>query len=409
MLLRVALAVCIAVGLVGAVFAQQWPRFRGVNGSGVGDADSLPAEWGDDDFRWRVKLPGVGHASPILWGQRIFLVSGEEKTGRRIVSCVSADSGKQLWSRAFESATHGMHKLNSFASSTPAADESRVYFCWATPKEFIVVALDHQGKELWRRDLGPFKSGHGFGGSPVIYDDVLIVTNEQQGDSFLIAMDKTNGRTRWQIDRNSKVTYTTPCVYPRDGRDELIFTNYEYGVTAVDPRDGREAWSLEVFDRRHIETAIASPVLAGDLVLASAGWLGVRQQVIAVRPEFVDGRPAAREVWRIERGAPLCTTPLVVGELVFLWSDEGIVTCAGAATGEVHFQKRVGGTWYASPVCAGNRVYNVNADGDVIVLAAAKEFRQLARNKLAEGSHSTPAIAHGRMYLRTFSQLIAIE
>src|SRR5262249_16944465 len=151
------------------------------------------------------------------------------------------------------------------------------------------------------------------------------------------------------------------------------------------------------------ETSIGSPILAGTaetpLVLGMSGWLGVRQEIIAVRPPVKGGKPEV--VYTIDRSVPLSTTPLVQDDLLFLWSDGGVVSCADAGTGKLHWRERVPGSFYASPVCAGDRLYGVSRAGDVVVLAAAKEYQLLARNPLGEGSHSTPAIAGGRMYLRT--------
>src|SRR5262249_33277106 len=149
-----------------------------------------------------------------------------------------------------------------------------------------------------------------------------------------------------------------------------------------------------------------SPIVAGDLVLGTCGWLGVKKEVIAVRPGQQGKKPVT--VYSIDRAAPLVTTPLVKDDLLFLWSDEGLVTCANVMTGEVHWRERVSGPTYGSPVCAGKHLYCISRDGDVAVLAAAKKYELLARNPLGEGSHSTPAIAGGKMYLRTFSHLISI-
>jgi outer membrane protein assembly factor BamB len=390
--------------------AQEWTRFRGPNGSGIGQMKKPPVEWGDADYKWKVTLPGVGHSSPVLWGNAIFLTSGDEQTGTRHVLCLDAADGKTRWQRDYESTHHGKHKLNSFASPTPTVDAQRVYVAWGTPKELIVAALDHQGTEQWRVDLGPFNSGHGFGVSLILHAGLLIVPNEQQRDSSLIALDCATGKTRWRVPRESKVAYSTPCLYAPPGRGaELIFTNWEYGISGHDPASGKMLWQCDVFDKSHIETSIGSPVIAGDLVLGMSGWLGHGEQVVAVKVEEQDGEPRAREVYRLDRSAPLCTTPLVKDELLFLWSDEGIVTCADAQTGELHWRNRVGGTYYSSPIAVGDCVYNVSADGDVVVLAANREFRELARRPLGEASHATPAVAGGVMYLRTFSQLFALE
>jgi outer membrane protein assembly factor BamB len=398
-LLSLAGAACLPAGR-----AQEWPRFRGPNGSGVGAAE-VPARWTAADHAWKVKLPGVGHSSPVVWGKRIFLTSADVAKGERYLLCLHADDGRRLWARAYPCAKHGKHALNSFATATPAADAGHVYFSWGTPKEHVVLALDHDGKEVWRRDLGPFRAGHGFGASPLAHDGLVLVPNEQEGESSVVALDRRDGAVRWKAPREKEAGYSTPCIFRRPGgAEELVVTNWRQGVVGLDLRTGKKLWAAAVFDKGHIETAIGSPVVAGDLVLGVCGWLGVRQEVVAVRP----GAGKAELVYALRRSAPLCTTPLVKGELLFLWSDEGVVTCADVRTGKVHWRERVEGKFYASPVCVGDRLYNASTDGEVFVLAAAKKYRQLGRNALGEGTHSTPAVAHGRLYLRTFTHLLAL-
>jgi outer membrane protein assembly factor BamB len=388
---------------------QEWPRFRGPNGSGIGIATTMPLRWTQRDYHWKVALPGVGHSSPVVWGQNIFVTSAEEDTGKRLLLCLRARDGERLWTREFAGERHGKHQDNSFASATPAVDESRVYVSWGGPKEYLVVALDHEGKELWRTDVGSYRSGHGFGPSPIVHDDLLVVPNDQDGTSALLGLDCATGKVRWKVPRKSKSSYATPCVYQPAGRPaELIFTSYEHGITSIDPKTGAVNWEADVFDKRHAETPIGSPIVAGDLLLGTCGWLGVRQEVVAVRPRYDGPKASATEVYRIDRTAPLCTTPVVQGDLLFLWSDGGMVTCADVRTGEVHWRERVGGSYYSSPVCVGDRLCGVSREGDVVLLAAAKRFQLLARNSLGEATHSTPAVAGGRVYFRTFSHLICL-
>lgn len=399
----------VAVFLAPAMLhGQEWTRFRGPNGAGVSQT-RVPVEWTEQVFRWKIDLPGVGHSSPVLWGERLFVTSGDEDSGRRLLLCLNRNTGEILWTQEYASQKHGKHNLNSFASPTPVVDAERVVHCFATPEEFWVIALTHDGKELWRRDLGAFKSGHGYGASPIVVEGLVIVPNEQSGPSSLVALDAATGAIRWQTPRKSQVHFYTPCVNERDGRKELIFTNWEQGVTGLDPQTGETRWSADVFDRGHVESSIGSPVIAGDLILGVCGWLGHGNEVVAVRPPPGDEQCTGEKVYRIDRGAPLCTTPLVKNGLVFLWSDNGVVACADAATGETHWLRRIGGAFYSSPVAAGDYVYNVSTEGEVIVLDAAKEFRIAARNRLDEGTHATPAIAGGVMYVRTFSGLLAIN
>ncbi len=394
--------------LPAPLLGQEWTRFRGPNGAGVSKTQ-IPVEWSDANIRWKVELPGIGHSSPVIWGERLFLTSGDEESGRRLLLCLDRENGKTLWTREYPANKHGKHALNSFASPTPALDAERVIHCFATPEEFWVIALTHEGKELWRRNLGPYKSGHGYGSSPILVDSLVIVPNEQAGPSSLMVLDAATGAIRWQIDRDSQVHFYTPCVYQRNGRTELIFTNWEQGIAAFDLQTGETRWSADVFDKRHIESSIGSPVIAGDLIVGVCGWLGHGNEVLAVRPPPPDGSTTtAEKVYRIERGAPLCTTPLVTNGLLFLWSDNGVVACADATSGESYWLRRVGGTFYSSPVAAGDFVYNISTEGEVIALAASQEFRIAARNRLDEGSHATPAIVDGVMYVRTFSKLLAI-
>jgi outer membrane protein assembly factor BamB len=399
-------AVCLFLSM-GADTArtQEWPRFRGPNGSGL-SASSIPVRWTEKEVNWKVTLPGIGHSSPVLWGERIFVTSGDEKATQRLLLCLHAADGRVLWSRAYSGEPHRKHADNSLASATPVVDQHRVYVCWGSPKEYRVVALDHVGREEWRVDLGPYKTGHGFGVSPIPHGDLLIVPNEQDGKSEIVALEQASGKVRWRISRRSKTTYSTPCIFQtKDRSPELILTSYEHGITSLDPATGRTNWEIDVFDKGHIETSIGSPIVAGDLVIGMSGWLGVKKEVIALRP---DQTSKPRQLYRLTRSAPLVTTPLVKDGLLFLWSDEGVVTCASVETGEVFYQERVEGRYYASPVCAGTCIYNVSRDGDVLVLAASKKFELLARNALGEGSHSTPAIAGGKMYVRTFGHLMAI-
>jgi outer membrane protein assembly factor BamB len=336
---------------------------------------------------------------------------GTEEQGTRNVIGLDAATGRQRWRHELRGAVHRKHQLNSFASSTPAMDDQGVYVVWGTPQAFVVEALDHAGVRRWQVDLGSYRSGHGEGASPMVYGNLVVVAKEHEGESEIVALDRQTGRTHWRVPRRSKSTWATPCVFTSsDGRDQLICTSWEHGISALDPADGKTIWEADIFAKEHIESTIASPVVADGILIASSGWLAVRQEVIAVRPGPNADRlyPAWERKYCIDRSAPLCTTPLVVGRLLFLWADDGIVTCADLQSGNVHWRQRVGGTYYASPIGVGGNVYNISTEGDVVVLAAAKEYRQVARNVLGEPSHSTAAVVDGVLYLRTFSRLLAI-
>ncbi|SVE43868.1 uncharacterized protein METZ01_LOCUS496722, partial [marine metagenome] len=157
--------------------AENWPRFRGPNGAGI-SKDAIPIKWAKTNYKWKPPLPATGHGSPIVWDDKIFLICADESDGSRIPVAVEANSGKILWSKIFKAAKHKHHKQNSFASSTPSADSERVYFSWGTTEQLTLAALTHKGKLEWKIDLGPVKGGHGFGASPVVYGDLVVINND---------------------------------------------------------------------------------------------------------------------------------------------------------------------------------------------------------------------------------------
>jgi outer membrane protein assembly factor BamB len=407
----VLLPLCLLTGITGSDAAgQEWTRFRGPNGCGVNLACEIPARWTAKETNWKVSLPGLGHASPVLWGDRVFLSSADPQTATRYVICVSAADGTILWQRPYASQPHTLHVRNSFASSTPAVDEQRLYVAWSTPSETTLLALDHAGQPIWQRDLGPFESQHGFGTSPIVYEDLVILSVlEKKPDedgprtetSFIVAVDRATGQTRWQTPRLSEVvSYSTPCLYqPDHERVQLICCSTAQGIFSLDPQTGRENWSTDVFEMR----TVSSPVVADDLILGTTGSGGGGNYLVALRPA-----PRPEVLYRITSQAPYVPTPVVKDGLAFLWYDKGIVSCIRVADGKRVWQQRIGGNYSGSPVIAGSRLFCVDDDGVVVVLSASERFELLGKNPLGEPSRSTPALAGGRMYLRTESHLISI-
>lgn len=402
-------ALAVGLALVPALAAaegREWPRFRGPDGVGVADAPSLPVAWSENEVNWKVALPGGGHSSPVVWGDRIFVTAADEASAKRILVCLKVSDGSVLWRREFESRPCHLNGLNSYASQTPAVDAGRVVVCWATPEEFPVVALDHDGRDLWRRDLGPFKSQHGHGASPILFDGLAIVTNDQQGPSFIVALGAADGKTRWQTERRAeRAAYSVPSVFRPEGRPpQLILTASSCGMTSLDPATGKVNWEVpDLFPER----VVSCPVVAGGLVLGTCGTGGRGREVVAVRPPAtaVD-KPAV--AWRIKDDAPYVPTAVAYGDFVFLWTEGGVVQCVRAATGERVWRERVRGEFYGSPVCAGGRLYAISVKGEVVVLEAGETFKEVGRTALGEKSHATPAVAAGRMYLRTWSHLVSV-
>jgi outer membrane protein assembly factor BamB len=403
-----------------------WNRFRGPDGSGISSASTVPVRWTEKDYNWKVRLPGVGHSSPVVWGNRLVVTCGDPKTAARTVVCVGAAGGKTLW--RFEepsSAPLRQHRDNSFATATPCVDADGVVALWCTAEGLVVLALDWDGRVLWRRNVGPYVGIHGSGASPIVLGDVVLVPNDQEdpkalpmvygrlaesmpsGKSSLWGLDRKTGETRWQVERRtSQAPYSTPCVFRRaDGRTDAVFTSTSHGLTAIDPSSGRIRWELaDAFDQR----CVGSPVATRDLVIGGNGYGLAGTHIVAVRPGDRESSRQPTVAYKLAKPVPLVPTPLVWDNRLFLWTDEGVVTCADANTGKTIWRERVGGSFYSSPVCVAGRLYCVARDGTVVVLSAGKTFEAIARVPLGEPSHATPAVAAGVMYFRTFSQLLSL-
>lgn len=387
--------------------AQEWPRFRGPNGTGVSDARTIPARWSDADYRWRVELPGIGYSSPVVAGSCLFITSGLEDDATQVVTCLSTTDGSVLWQRRLSSTPHPRHQFNCYASSTPALDGDSVYLMWAAPERLSLVKLDQQtGEERWRRDLGPFVAEHAIGASPIVFEDSVIVPNEQDGASSIIALDRATGETRWLAKRRTeKTAYATPCLYqPEDGQVQLLVNSWAHGFSALDPRTGEALWELPILKYR----VVNSPAVAGGLVFASCGTGGIGRQMFAVRPGNPRKGTPPEVAYELTGSLPYVVTPVGFGDLLFSWYDKGIVTCLEASTGKIVWKERIGGEYFASPVCVGERLYGISRDGQVVVLAASRRFEELARIDLGERTNATPAIAAGTMYLRTASHVMAL-
>ncbi len=403
MMKLVALALAVSTGMAGA---QEWTRFRGPNGSGVSAAKTIPAQWTEKDFRWKQALPGTGHSSPVVWGEKVFVTSCEERSGQFQVLCLNANDGRPLWRKEFPLTTFRKNNLNTFASSTPTVDAERVYVCRTDSAQINLLALDHRGELIWQRELGPFKAQHGSGTSPILHDGLVVLANEQDGDSFIVALDARTGETRWQTPREpTEAAYSTPCVFqPKTGQPELVFASGSHGLYALAPDTGKVLWDFPAaFDKR----SVSSPLVVGELILGGCGSGGGGNYVIAVRPGVAGGTPAGR-VYEVRKSAPYVPTSVCVGEWLYLWSDGGIVSRVHAATGEVKWQERVGGNYFGSPVWVDGRLFCVSRNGEVVVVAAGEKFELLARNPLGETTHSTPAVAGSRMFIHTSGHLYCV-
>ena len=308
----------VALSVTLSATAQDWPRFRGPNGSGLGVAN-LPAQWTPANHKWTAKLPGVGHGSPVVWGDRIFLLCGNEGTGRRTAACLNAADGRLLWQHDFDALASKQHRLNSMASSTPAVDPEHVYFTWGTAEKLTVIAFTHAGKTVWEADLGPVKRQHGFGASPLLHDDLVILSNDQERDSHLFALDRATGKVRWKLPRaENHSNYSTPCIYtPPGGKPQVVVVSWRLGATGVDAATGKQLWQLPLFAQKQ-ERAIGSPSVAGEYLIVKCAFTGGPKHVVVLKPGKEPG--TMLEAWRMENTVPHIPSPS---------SSATVLTCGG--------------------------------------------------------------------------------
>jgi outer membrane protein assembly factor BamB len=393
---------------ISSLPAQEWPRFHGPSGSGANPAVKIPVNWKETDYEWKTILPGKGHSSPSLWGNKLFTTCADHEKAIQYFLCYDALSGKKLWEKTHQSTNYKIHRYSSYASGTPAANEKYVVFNWTTKNSDIVLCLDHNGKEVWIQDFGAYDTQHGNGNSPMIHKGIVYYTHCHFGESAAYAIDLASGKVKWKKARNSaKPSHSTPRVrIAKDGEEEIVFTSDAHGVFALDPKDSSVRW--ESGDDTFKLRCVLSPILAGDFVLGSCGSGGGGNQIVAILPPESKGGQTI-EAWRVKKAAPYVPTGVMYNGNLFLVDDKGIATCMDPATNTIHWQDRLDANFFGSPVVAGNHLYIISMSGDVHILEAGKQFKHMDPIPLGETSYSTPAVANNRMYLRTFSQLFCLK
>ena len=390
--------------------AQEWTRFRGPNGQGVSDAKTVPHKWTDKTFNWKIELPGEGYGSPVAWGDKLFVVCADAKSAERKLLCLNATTGKTAWIKTWPSKTYHLHGHNSYGTTTPAVDAQHVYMYFVNDEAVTLAALNHDGSPAWSANVGPFKSSHGGGTSPMIYKGLVIVTNDQVPKGGMYAFDKNTGKQVWRLARNGAdngTSYGVPCVFTGpDGKDQLIVASKGNGVSGIDPATGKLLWELsDIFHLR----SVASPVIAGDLVFAQCGSGGGGKRFVGVRPGAAGQR--AELVHDMKAKIPYVPTPVVHEGKFYYITDGGQAACLDPKTGKTLWFERIADrlAFFGSPVCVNGVIYAIARDGRVAVIRANPDkFELLAMNDLGEKSYATPAVAGGRMYLRTLTHLYSV-
>ena len=404
------LFVCLCV-LQTAAHAQDWTRLRGPNGQGVSDATTVPVTFSEKQYNWKIKLPGEGHGSPVVWGKKLFVTVADKKSAVRHLVCIDTRTGKSSWKHEFKTNTFRMHSFNHYGTATPAVDGEHVYTYVGGDKECFVAALTHDGKPAWQMPLGSVTGKHGPSTSPMVYKDLLIVTHDQDPSGAVYAFDKKTGKQRWHLKRNGAgngASYGVPVILKgADGKDQLIVISKGNGMTAIDPSQGKVLWEMDdLFPLR----CVTSPIIAGDVILGQCGSGGGGKRFVAVKAGNASGGKG-KLLWETKRSIPYVPAPLIYKGNMYYLTDGGQAACMDPKTGDVHWLERAGErlSFFGSPVCINGNIYAISKDGKCVVFkASVSKFELLATNDLGETSYATPAVSGGVMYLRTFTHLISV-
>lgn len=389
--------------------AKNWNQFRGPRADGVSDAKNVPVEFGESkNVAWKTAIHGRGWSSPVVWGDQIWVATADEDGEKMYAVCVDAKSGKIVHDLlVFENEkVYFRHPTNSYASCTPYIEERRLYVHFG---RYGTACLDtNTGKKLWERRDFESDDFRGPASSPIVFEDLLIVNFDGVDVQFVVAMNKDTGKTVWRKERtidyetdvgDRKKAYGTPRVIEVDGRPQLV-SPAAVATIAYEPRTGKEIWRVHHGGMN----AGAPPLYEHGLVYIAAG--SGDRSLVAVRPE---GSGDVRIAWETGKGVPKRSAPVIVDDLMFMVSDNGVASCLDAKTGVQIWQKRLGGDYWASPVYAGGNLYFFNKEGKIPVVKASREFELAAENELESGFNASPAFVDDAMILRTFTHLYRVE
>ena len=405
---RIALCITSLMLFVVPGFAENWSHFHGTDIGGISSTGKLPDLSSADSVAWRYSLSSRNVGSPAIFEGKVFLLDSTDDGSEMIVRCVDLKSGAEIWTKSFPHSEHHLHKRNTYASSTPAVDADQVVVCWSDPKHTIMKSFDHDGNELWTRDFGTWQSQHGFGTSPRIVGDRIILLNSQQGEqlrpgqepgkSRMIAVNAETGKTIWESPLTAKRTcYGVPAVY----ENQLIGANTGEGLFGISIETGELLWNNPVFEMR----CCSCPIVVGDLAIGSSGSGGGGNHLVAVRiPKSANEKP--EQVYRVDKGAPYVPTSVVTGDKLFMIDDKGIASCVDVKSGKPYWMKRVGGNFGASPVLVGDQLLLISLDGTAVVLKASPKFEKVAEVDLGGPVGATPAVADGNVLIRVGSELV---
>lgn len=404
--------------LLPSLFAADWPMFRGPDLNGIAEESPAPTEWSPEkNIRWKAPLPQPANGSPIVSNGRVFVTSAEDADGKkRSLYCFDENTGKQLWVKTVDFPKKlPTHKTNPYGGTTPAADGERVVVWHASAG---LYCYDFSGNELWKKDLGEFKHMWGYGTSPILYKDKVILHTGPGTRSFVAAFNLKSGEPVWQTDepqegngeRNDQGKYmgswSTPVIATVEGEDQIIVP-HSTRVVAYNPNDGKIVWYCEGLRHNKGDLAYSSAVISDEICFVTGGFNG---PAMAVRLGGTGDVTATHRLWRTESQPQSIGSGVAVdGKVYRPNAGPGTIQCIDLVNGKTLWQDRAGGSQWASIVMAGGLLYATNQNGQTTVFKPNPEaFEQVATNRLNDACNATPAIANGHLFIRTDTQLWCI-
>ena len=385
------------------ILPQDWPQFRGPTGQGVSKEQNLPLTWSETkNVRWKVAIPGRGWSSPVIQGDRIWLTTATEEG--RSLRAVSVDVNTGAIQKDIEvfrlKSPRLTNEKNSFASPTPVIDGDRIYVHFGA---YGTACITQSGEVVWKTKLEYDNGQHGPGGSPVVYDDLLIVSCDGLEQQFVVALEKATGKVRWKKTREGYQAYTTPLIVNLPSGDQVISPG-AFQAISYEPRTGKEIWRVKYGEGF---SNVPRPVYGHDLVFICSGFQ--EPSLLAVR---LDGRgdvTKSKIVWKLDRGIPRTPSPLLVGNELYIVTDNGIATCIDARTGQELWRARFDGNYSASPIYADGRIYFLSEEGVSIVIEPGRQLKHLATNELNGPVLASMAVSHNSFFIRSATHLYRIS
>ena len=396
--------------------AENWPQFRGPNSEGCSSENGVPLSWSaKENIAWKTALPGESWSSPIVWQDTLFVTTATHEGKSCHVLALDRETGKILWDQeVFQQSLGHKEGRNTYATPTPATDGGRVYACFF---DGSFAALDFTGKLIWSNRAYPFYSQHGLGTSPILHGNLLIMARDGSNNgedkglgwqrpwdqAFIVALDTRTGKERWKAHRGlSRISHGVPALWDHDSKVELISEAGDV-VQGFDLQTGERLWSSQVIG----EGKVPSTVIGEGLVFTAGGW-GGRESIKAFKLGGHGHLETNNLAWEQKKGMPKVPSMLYVKPHLFAVTDGGMATCLKAATGEIVWQERLGGSFSASPVTAEGRIYFVSDEGETTVIEAGPAFKVLAKNPLGEKVQASIAISQGQLFIRTEKSLFCI-